>query len=977
MVRSINAAALDAIAKTRGLESIILVKVFWTNTDISTYSDRERLDVGVFGGILDISNLDSVFNTLTGSNSQNITVKLNDTGGHIKQIVNNVDIHKRPVQILQWFDGLPLSEAFLIYEGMINSPIEWLEHERTLQFDIITRLEDVLIGFSVEDGDFIDVPQDFIGKAWPMPFGTVVNVPALRLDDIVTGALANDTGVPDPNLLEHAGYADCQSGKQLAIAACLSKVGAKLMFEGDLGGAGLQVFQKGQQFQQRAEDMRRQVAAQSNRVAESYKEFHRELSIRFDTDHLTILNGAKFLQHQAVGVKIGQAHFFGIFNGDDFTVISKRGPYPWETNQAGDSSASSSGSDPVSIEYPSSDFLDRGLFDLPDPDDFITVTDQDKIEDPCGPHNLILPDNCKQGASNRNAQSSQTYRGLLFIPAGSPVKPDTHYPIRYILSIIPGTQVLGVAAERSWVNQAAGTLSKTLVGVPTTYYTISEQTFGGITALILTLNQPLSSIEDIPFRTTPGAHAAVDWSDELYVSLQSPIGPNTVDIIQYIIQRWAPHFTIDSTSFNHVRTKIANYPSNFCLFDRKELLTFLKEVAYQARCAVFLKDNVFYIKYLPEEDTPIETITESDVVWQSIKVGCTRTEDITTRMTGVWKEDYFQKLPHKIILMNNMGKYGLHEKSIDFYIYNDYLCVQKSLAFILMRESNVWKTLELKTFIRKLKIESLDTVTFNFTKDYIANGPVNGLIQKCNFDSDKLEISLQVQLPILLGSMTTYVNYHPSEADINPIQEETSGSLTPNNTANGTFGAPHNVTYNLVRTNKGKGLVTNDTNDTNIPVTTTANVPKKLPPGVPPDPSGTTIQASTLIKYAQPLQQVNLPESRPTAQDAGTKMERPKITTVTQTLPGQIIDKAGDDPDIDGAVQFDVIIYEGGKFGEKPAFATATILDFDSDDDLPGGMNVTIKRITSITPGVSKEEPPDISVKNFIDQTTWVKDINT
>lgn len=979
MVRQINAAALDAIAKTRGLESIILVRVFWTDSDIITYSDREHLDVGVVGGILEVSNLDSVFNTLTGSASQNVTIKLNDTDGHIKQIFNNVDIHKRPVQILQWFDGLPLSESFIIYEGMINSPIEWVEHERTLSFEVITQLEDVLTGFSVEDGDFIDVPQDFIGKAWPMPFGTVVNVPALRLDDIVTGALANDTGVPDPYLGAQAGYSDCQSGKQLAIAACLSSVGAKLQFEGDLGGAGLAVFNKGVQYQQRAQDMIRQVAQQSNRASQTYNGVKRDLEIRFDSSHLTILNGSKFLQNIPVGVKIGQAHFFGVFNGDDFSVISKRGPYPWETNQSGDSSAGSGGSDPVNIEYDKIDFLERGLFDLGTTDDlgaddFVTPTDQDKIEDPCGPHNLILPGGCNKGDSNRGAQNSQTYHGLLYIPAGSPVKPDTNYPIRYILSIIPGTLVLGVAAERSFVNRSAGTLSKTLVGVPGDYFTISEQTFGSITALVLTLKQPLSSIEDIPFRTTPGAHASIDWSDEIYVTLQSPVGPNTVDIIQYIINRWAPHFAIDTASFNHVRTKVANYPSNFCLFDRKELFTILKEIAYQARCAVFLKNNTFYIKYLPEEDDPVETITETDVVWQSVQVGCTRTEDISTRITGTWKENYFQKLPHKIVLMNNLAKYGLHEKSIDFYIYTDFLCVQKSLAFITMRESNVWKTLKLKTFITKLKIESLDTVTFDFSRDWIANGPVNGLIQKCNFDSDKLEIDLEVQLPILLGTITTYVNYHPSEADINPIQEETAGSITENRQAGGLFGAPHNVTYNLIRTDHGKALVTNDLNDSNIPITTTGNMPKKSPPGTRAF-SIKEVDATKLgTNYEVPLKIVNQAEYKQAAQDRASKIERPKITSTTQILPGKVTGKNGADPDIANATQFSVIIYEGGEIDDKPTDANATILEFDSNDDIEPGTIVTILRVLSVKPSATLGSPPDIKVKNYIQETTWQPD---
>src|SRR5207253_3052675 len=102
------------------------------------------------------------------------------------------------------------------------------------------------------------------------------------------------------------------------------------------------------------------------------------------------------------------------------------------------------------------------------------------------------------------------------------------------------------------------------------------------------------------------------WSDDVYVTQTSSVGPNTVDILTYLIQKYTSH-AIDSTSFNHVRTLLDNYPMHFPLLERKNILQVLQEIAYQARCALWLADDVFFIKYLPEEPTIDATIAESDV----------------------------------------------------------------------------------------------------------------------------------------------------------------------------------------------------------------------------------------------------------------------------------------------------------------------------------------------------------------------------
>ena len=154
--------------------------------------------------------------------------------------------------------------------------------------------------------------------------------------------------------------------------------------------------------------------------------------------------------------------------------------------------------------------------------------------------------------------------GFFWADGGSQIKVYGNEPIDFVISIVPGT-VLRVAAKKA----VEGT--KQLVQVPGSYYTVSTRTFGTISAVIVTVNRALSLRE------------GEGWEDDIYVTFESDVGPNTVDIIEYLIGLYLPELTPDSTSFDHVRTAIDNYPSHFALLQKKNILQVLQEIRYHAR----------------------------------------------------------------------------------------------------------------------------------------------------------------------------------------------------------------------------------------------------------------------------------------------------------------------------------------------------------------------------------------------------------
>ena len=104
----------------------------------------------------------------------------------------------------------------------------------------------------------------------------------------------------------------------------------------------------------------------------------------------------------------------------------------------------------------------------------------------------------------------------------------------------------------------------------------------------------------------------------LYVSVTSSVGPNPVDIIEWLLAKYTT-LTPDATSFNHVRTRLTNYPANFALVERKNVMELVADIAVQSRCVVYVRNDEVYLKYFSEEPTSVATITASDILANTLQ----------------------------------------------------------------------------------------------------------------------------------------------------------------------------------------------------------------------------------------------------------------------------------------------------------------------------------------------------------------------
>ncbi len=336
--------------------------------------------------------------------------------------------------------------------------------------------------------------------------------------------------------------------------------------------------------------------------------------------------------------------------------------------------------------------------------------------------------------------------GYIFNEAGSVVEMYTPEGQEYIVSIVPGT-VLQVSAflTKNGV--------KKLVTVPAEYYTAESHDYGGITAVRLILTDALS-------KNTVGG----EWGDELYVTFQSSVGPNTVDVLEYLIDEYTV-LGVDSDSFDDVRTALENYPSHFQITERKNIIQALSEIAWQARCAIWLDNDVFYLRYLPAEPESVSTFTDEDVDFGTMECSFTPTEDICTKMVCKWRATGAQPNDNTAILRYNVKKYGTKEQDFNFYIYNKVDFVIKSATFWLIRKANTWKKIKFQTPLQKLNVESLDGVTLDFTKPWLASAPVVGIVERANYNSDSQQLDFEIWTPVRAGDMTQYDFAYPAGID--------------------------------------------------------------------------------------------------------------------------------------------------------------------------------------------------------------------
>jgi hypothetical protein len=782
-MRTISSDALAKLSTNIGIEPVCIIGIQWVpNGQVFYYADKDIPTAAIPGKILALSDLDDDVQITYNAQSASIDITLDDIDGSIKDIVDNNDIHLRPCWVYQWFEGLDISDKFLLFKGEINTPITWKEGDRSISFTVISKIEDIDVGFSIEQGNFFIPDPSMVGKAWPLCFGTVTNVPAFKLVPPVSGILATGVGIADFTLgprIELAKDTPCpmvSAGEQVVWTT------------GSPGFAGgPQGFQDIEQVYVPDPNC---VKQQCNEIAQWQNQLAAQEA--FEIRQITIFGGERFPQGTELALNINGGIFIGVMEGEIFTIAARIHPnlvvkpavqepldvaldYPACEESYAQLISEEVNASPLNGNpgYGLTSVMNyRGDYDpgaVYSPFDVVKLTVDGITQsyvctvatvghspfDTSFWNELPLAVGSRyqydQGVLNALPQA-----GFFWANAGATVTVQSGEPLVYIANILPSS-VLRVAAFRQL------DVGPVLVTVPPEYYELQLVDYTGYTMTQITLPFALSAY-------------GTGWSDDLYVTLTSAVGPNTVDIMEWLITTYSAH-GIDSTSFNHVKTLVDNYPMHFALLERQSLIQTLQQIAYQARCALQLRDDTFYLTYLPETPTAVDTIEEGDIIYDAesgstLELFHTPTEDLVTDYTVTYTDDYAAQ-PYTLIYRHNVAKYATIKAQDNFYTFNILELVRKAATFWLIRRSNTWRMVRLSTPLSKLAIEVGDAVTLNLPQ--IAPNPVTGICYKAAYNSDSHTIDFEFWTPLLSGTKTPYIFAFPkdvSELEIFPTPDE-------------------------------------------------------------------------------------------------------------------------------------------------------------------------------------------------------------
>lgn len=327
------------------------------------------------------------------------------------------------------------------------------------------------------------------------------------------------------------------------------------------------------------------------------------------------------------------------------------------------------------------------------------------------------------------------------------------YSDYYIANSYPSTEVVEVYAHRT-----IGNVTK-LVPVPESYYRVNlSYSYFGYDTTCIKLPRPLHQYQD------------EGWSDEIYVSLKSTLPYNTADVIKWIFENYTD-IAVDSASFSEVAGYLTNYPSHFMLSERANAIEVAERIAWQARCAIVIRNNTVYIKYLSKRYDSVKEIVSNTIIIDSLKYSVSETDNLATKFVATWNMDGARE-ERKIILRNNIPKYGLIEKSEHFFIYNIQDLVIKSATFWLFRYSNSWKRCSFSTILSHIDLEVYDAITLNY------NVPIYGIIEQITYNILEGRIDFVMWIPEKCGANLEYPFAFPKDVSVSLVYPYTDDLYT-------------------------------------------------------------------------------------------------------------------------------------------------------------------------------------------------------
>lgn len=743
-----------------GLNTTVIIGVKWVD-DLEVYYSGVPF-TGAQQTLLEVTGLETTTSVSGNGASQSVTITLSDSDGYLRQVLDNIDIHKRPANVYLGFDDIPVSQSVPLIQGEVNSEMIWDERARTLRFTILNKIEGRLFGFAVEDGLFQKVDDSERTTPWPFRFGETCMYPAIRIRNGVKGLLRLGQGVLDPTLdakICQARQIQCpliedplvteeepsnESNPTLARNAWEQNnvPGTDLPFaNGPNTPFGVRLSNPVNGAGRSAATGRFNPA--NNRPLIRDRECERAKfqtlcqllrdranQLVYVNDVLFITNGEDFPQDRLTQIRIDDVIYTGTFTGGEaglFTIQStNRLDTPTEN-----------------VDCTNVRPYQQGYKEATEPE-------PDSLED-CERSTQVYSLKPIGGAGEAwRRLDTLANSEFKWLPSGSEVYLDETSTEVHIVSLVPGT-VLTVAAYRTFGD------TRQLTELPTDYYQVVETDYGDLTAVEIFLERPLDSYPE------------EDWDDQIYVTFESDIGPNPVDVIQWIVERYTD-FTVDAANFAAVKTLLTDYPCNYYHDTKVNVLQVLSQIAFEARCALTITDNVVKLTYLPKEPDAVKTLTTADVVAGSFKMKLSRTEELVTDYTVQWQPWGAPMLDSNIAerrftVQRNVEKYGFFGREQTYNTINNEDQALKTATFWSIRDSNTWRRISFETTLEHMDLELFDCVQFNIDPTF---PNVKVIIQSQRVNVDQGTITFEAWTPILSGTTEEYFFAWPAAQPLEP-----------------------------------------------------------------------------------------------------------------------------------------------------------------------------------------------------------------
>jgi hypothetical protein len=771
---ALNSAQIEALSQQYGAEPVLVLAINFTDyfvlnnvSGATTYTDNQiatiiqeaqssstiyfysdkviyNSDNSVLfpGGILSCSPINSFVSYSGETGTSDVTVKIDDSNKVILSLLSKVNIQKVPAFFYLYFDGLSVGDMIAIYEGEIVSGFSWSDKDLAATFTIMNRIEQKEVGFTPEQGYISDLIASLIGKPWPVGYGTVIKYPALKLYNSPTCTLTRPWGFHDGSLPNEIARLYSLHYLYYGIAL-LDYLGALQAFYSGLTDLGNQLQDEG--------DQAIAILSEVMTNRESLQQVLEEMAA-FEGGMPVISNiPVKLIGTWEMGGYLVYASYrpvadAGLYGGSGVGYLDIIGALP----EIGDSLI------PYSTPSARTEFvfIQAGTIAT-----FVGLYSGTYVADDT--------DYVPTGTLDTQIVSS-----------GFDTEPQSIYPMLYVVNCLGGT-VQGVYATRP----AEG--SDWIMPVPKAYWkAIKINTNpGGVVTTSLNF-QALGIYTKVPLSSIPG----VRWSDDIYVSFKSTIGPNIQDILTWLINNYT-QFSPDPDSL----AALPPFNCSFCEARQIDVMVQIKEICFQCNIAVWLSEGFFYFNYLPNFTAPVMSCGLSDIIADTLEIGITPTENIVTKIKAAWFTSYEFSTKNYLQIRYNDFRYGLHELDVDYYCFQDATLIMNSMSFWIYRKGNTWKRLKFSLPLRFIQLQIFDNlhIDMDVVALYLLGNGVNTYNNSDNYGVDASVISVilnpdtylievELELPIYVGSSINSPAYWMSQSGgLSIFQIDENYDLTP------------------------------------------------------------------------------------------------------------------------------------------------------------------------------------------------------